>query len=457
MSTGRKPFAAARALFLALVPSVLLAFFPGLGAGKLRAADSPAQSAAPAGPLTPAKKEAIVRRVATEFRAKYVFADVAEKMAAAVEGKFRRGGYDCFAVLDKFTSQLQEDLRSISRDRHIKVLPGEVPSFDADAETLRKEHFGFNTVEILPGNIGYLEFFQFYSVKDAGPTAIAAMNFLAGCDALIIDLRANGGGYPELRQLICSYFFDEPACLIEFRGRDGVTQDWTLPYVPGPRMAKIPVYILLSRLSFSCAEDFAFCMRNLGRATLIGEATRGGAHDSKMWSYPAESISLQIPFNEAVDPKSKKTWEAVGVQPDIPVSSGQALAAAMKEAAKALLNGHPDQDRKFLLEWVLKDCEIQLRPVELDPKALAEYAGRYGAYEITWEYDRLFFCSNENERKRLLLPVEADDFKIVEEGKRGSAAYRVRFTRDASGRVTELYLHDLDGGRYEPHKREEKR
>jgi hypothetical protein len=445
--------AAARTLFLALVPSVLLAFFPGLGAGRLRVADSPAQSAAP---LTPAKKEAIVRCVATEFRAKYVFADVAEKMAVAVESKFRRGGYDSFSVLDEFTSQLQKDLRSISRDRHIKVLPGEVPSFDADADTLRKEHFGFNTVEILPGNMGYLEFFQFYSVKDAGPTAIAAMNFLAGCDALIIDLRANGGGYPELRQLICSYFFDEPACLIEFRARDGVTQDWTLPYVPGPRMAKIPVYILLSRLSFSCAEDFAFCMRNLGRATLIGEATRGGAHDSKMWSFPAESISLQIPFSEAVDPKTKKTWEAVGVQPDIPVPAGQALAVAMKEAAKALLNVHPDQDRKFLLEWVLKDCETQLRPVELDPKALAEYAGRYGTYEITWECDRLYLHFDEN-RKRALLPVEADDFKIVEEGKRGSAAYWVRFTRDASGRVTELYLHDLDGDRYELHKREEKR
>jgi hypothetical protein len=198
-------------------------------------------------------------------------------------------------------------------------------------------------------------------------------------------------------------------------------------------------------------------MRNLGRATLIGEATRGGAHDSKMWSFPAESISLQIPFNEAVDPKTKKTWEAVGVQSDLPVPAGQALAVAMQEAAKALLNGLPDKDRKFMLEWVLKDCETQLWPVELDPKALVEYAGRYGAYEISWECDRLYFRFNENDEKRLLLPVEADDFKIVEEGKRGSASLRVRFTRDASGRVIELYIHDIDGDRHEPQKREEKR
>jgi hypothetical protein len=402
--------------------------------------------------LSREKKEAIVRRVAGEFREKYVFADVAEKMAALVEGKFAAGKYDAITDLEPFASRLQEDLRSIAQDRHIKVLPGVVRDFDDDPGMLRRENYGFTAVEVLPGNIGYLDFFQFYAVKDAGPTAIAAMNFLAGCDALIVDLRSNGGGYPELRSLICSYFFAEPTCLIEFRGRQGATQDWTLPYVPGPRMPNIPIYVLMSRYTFSCAEDFAFCLQNLGRAVIIGENTRGGAHDAKLWAFPAESISLQIPFNEAVDPRTKKTWEGVGVKPDIPVPYGQAFLVALREATKALLKNEADNGRRFLLEWIALDSESQLQSAALSPRTLRAYVGRYGSYKVTLEGDRLYLHLDE-QRKRALVPLGADGFRMVGDDRHGLAKSRLQFTRNKAGRVVEMFIHDLDGERFPVQKR----
>lgn len=411
------------------------------------------RAAGPGEALCREQKEAVVRRVAGEFRARYVFADVAEKMAALIEGNLARGDYDAIAGLEPLAARLQEDLRSVSRDLHVKVLPGLVPDFDADAALLRRENYGFTAVEVLPGNIGYLDFFQFYAVKDAGPTAIAAMNFLAGCDALIIDLRANGGGYPELRSLICSYLFDEPRCLMEFRSRQGTTQDWTLPYVPGPRLAKIPVFILISRLTFSCAEDFSFCLQSLGRATVIGESTRGGAHDAEMLAFPAENISLQIPFNEALDPKTKKNWEGVGIQPDIQAPAAQAFQLAVRAAAKTLLKGEADSGRKFLLEWIAQDYESQLQPLKIGQRALRAYVGKYGSYQVAMEDGQLVLRIDEK-RSRRLVPVAADDFKMVGEERHGYAGNRLLFTRDRVGRIDGLLVHDHDGDRFPVRKRE---
>jgi hypothetical protein len=192
MSCVSKPIRKIADRATALVALVLLAAGFALGA---------AQVNAPSEALSHERKQAMVKRVAAEFREKYVFGDAAAKMAELIEGKFARGEYEAINDLTAFTAKLQEDLRAVSNDRHVKVLPGLVPEFDDDPGLLRRENYGFSAVEVLPGNIGYLDFFQFYAVKDAGPTAIAAMNFLANADALIIDLRSNGGGYPELRSL----------------------------------------------------------------------------------------------------------------------------------------------------------------------------------------------------------------------------------------------------------------
>ena len=262
--------------------------------------------------LTKTGKGAIIKKVATAFRNEYVFSEVAEKMAVFIEQRFDSGAYDSLPVQRDFNDQIEKNMQSISRDKYIKIRMGEPPTDFDNLDNLRKENFGFKAVQILPGNISYLNFFQFYSPKYAAPTAITAMNFLAHCDALIVDLRENGGGYTELRKLICSYFFDEPVSLIEFQNSKGILSiDSTSLRVSGPKISKVLIYVLVSPVTFSCAEDFAFCLQNFKRATNIGQRTRSGAHDSKILSFPSQSLVIQVPFSDAVDPITKKTWGAL--------------------------------------------------------------------------------------------------------------------------------------------------
>jgi C-terminal processing protease CtpA/Prc len=160
------------------------------------------------------------------------------------------------------------------------------------------------------------------------------MGFLANVDALIIDLRDNHGGQPAMLQLILSYFFDRPTHLndIYVRPDDNTHQYWTLPYVPGPRLVDIPLYILISHRSFSGAEAFAYDLKRLKRATLVGEKTGGGSH-------PLIAIPIGDHYVAGI-PIGRPTngdWEGTGVAPDVEASSSDALDLAQKLAAAKLL------------------------------------------------------------------------------------------------------------------------
>lgn len=139
-------------------------------------------------------------------------------------------------------------------------------------------NYGFKKVERLDGGVGLLEFEAFFPADEAGDTIAAAMSFLAASDAVIVDLRANGGGSPATVALVCSYFFDGPTHLndIYTRATDTTKQFWTLPHVAGKKLAGKDVYVLPSSRTFSGAEEFAYNMQTQKRATLVGEVTGGG-------------------------------------------------------------------------------------------------------------------------------------------------------------------------------------
>jgi retinol-binding protein 3 len=304
--------------------------------------------------LDPNARVTIIDNVLQQLHDHYIFPEVAQQMALALRAKVESGAYADITAAPALCEQLTADLQAISRDKHLRLFysptpqpsePG--PPTPEQIEEYRtfaiSRNFGFESVERLAGNIGYLDLRGFFPPAFGGETAVAAMALLAHTRALIIDLRQNDGGEPEMIALLTTYLFDDLTHLNSFYWRDGdrTQQFWTLPYVPGKRYINKPVYVLTSSQTFSGAEEFAYNLQNLKRATIIGEVTGGGAHP--VGGYPINAhIHMLIPVGRAINPISQTNWEGVGVAPDIQAPAEQALNIAQRLALKAVLEGLGD-------------------------------------------------------------------------------------------------------------------
>ena len=280
----------------------------------------------------------------TEF---YIDAPLAAQMKDALQAHEKAGAYNTITDGDVFAEQLTKDLQAVSHDKHLRVgfnpfktpPPGK-PTPEDDArfhEQMEHDNCAFRKVEILPNNIGYIKFDGFMDASFCGPTVTAAMGFVAHTDALIFDLRQNGGGQPAMVTLIASYLFDEPTHLIDIYNRkeDSTKQNWTLSYLPGPRLTKQPVFVLTSERTFSGAEEFAFDLKNQKRATIVGETTGGGAHPVAP-HVVADYFMVGVPFAKSLDPVTKTNWEGTGVVPDVKVPAADALETAQKLALEKI-------------------------------------------------------------------------------------------------------------------------
>jgi C-terminal processing protease CtpA/Prc len=164
------------------------------------------------------------------------------------------------------------------------------------------------------------------------------MNLLANTDALIFDLRRNGGGSPLTIGFISSYLFDTPVHLNDFFVREtGRRQSFhTTETVEGRRYGQTrPVYILTSVRTFSAAEEFTYNLKNLKRATIVGETTGGGAHPGGVRRI-TDHFGIWLPNGRAINPITGTNWEGVGIAPDIAVDPAEALPAAHLDALKKI-------------------------------------------------------------------------------------------------------------------------
>jgi hypothetical protein len=300
----------------------------------------------PAGSIDAATRARVIDAAVAKINEFYVFPDVAKKMGLAVQGRAKRGEYNSVTDGKAFANLLTEHFRDVSHDKHLFVtfspqrLPEESssPSPDAVARfraAMQEANCGFEKVEHLSGNIGYLKFNFFADPEVCGGTAIAAMNFLANVDALIFDLRQNGGGDPKMVALISTYLFAAPTHLNDlWERKSGEThQYWTLPYVPGKHLPTVPVFVLTSHDTFSGGEEFSNNLKVLKRATIVGEVTGGGAHPVTGHRID-DHFTIGIPFARAINPATKTNWEGVGVEPDIKVPAADALTTAQDLASK---------------------------------------------------------------------------------------------------------------------------
>jgi hypothetical protein len=285
----------------------------------------------------------------------YVFPETAKKMEEALRARQKRGEYDAVNEGEAFAVLLTDHLQEVSHDKHLRVnfvpavlpkgQPGPNPEAEARMRTqMERNNCFFEKAERLPSNIGLLKFNAFADPTACGPTATAAMNFLGNVDAIIFDLRDNGGGDPKMIAYISTYLFAQPTHLndLYLRKEDTTTQYWTLPDVPGKRLSGKPVFVLTSKRTFSGAEEFSYNLKNLKRATIIGETTGGGAHPVSGHRID-DHFMIGVPFARAVNPISKTNWEGTGVEPDVKVPASEALEVAKKMAAEQIRN---DQAKK---------------------------------------------------------------------------------------------------------------
>jgi C-terminal processing protease CtpA/Prc len=317
-----------------------------------------------------------------------------------------------------------------------------------ELEERRRDNFCFKEIKLLEGNIGYLDFRCFSEATEAGPTAIAALNFLAYTDAIIFDLRQNGGGSPSMIQLISSYLFREPTHLNSFyvRESDSINQFWTQAYVEGPRLSDVDVYVLTSSYTFSGAEEFTYNLKNLKRGTIIGETTGGGAHPTDIKIFHHLNVGMSLPFGRAINPISGTNWEGTGITPDIEVPQEKALDVAHLKALEKLLEKAKDPKREAELKWAIEGKKVLLNPVKIEPKNLKIYVGQYGPRKIWMENGDLYY-QRENRPKYKLIPMGNHWFMLD-----GLDYFRIQFVVDDKGKSTELIGH-YSSGPTDSHKR----
>ena len=294
------------------------------------------------------------------LRTDYVFPDRAEQAAAAVEARLAAGEYDGLDE-DTLAERLTSHLHEACPDRHLRVRtrprrpgpagpgrpsgprepgPGQ-PERERPASWRRPGNYGICRAERLDGNVGYLDLHAVADPEEAGPVIAAAMELVSGTDALIIDLRHNGGGSPHGVVFWCSYLFPDANTHLNdiiSRPTGETRQFWSLAWVPGPRYLDRPVYVLTSAQTFSGGEDFCYTLQAQGRAELIGEATGGGAHPTRTVPISA-TLAISVPFARSVNPVTGTNWEGTGVQPDVVVPAAGAFDVAYGKALRHVLAG----------------------------------------------------------------------------------------------------------------------
>lgn len=324
-----------QALASAVVVSVL--------ASSLAVAQMPGLSGQADMRMTAASRQHLIDNLIEEVERSYVFPDVAKKIGVSLREQQQRGVFDSIKSARHLSEVLTKQLQATSQDLHLRVMyhaqlipvsrPSSEPTSDETASRLammRSDNFFVEKIERLPFNIGYLDLVGFAAAKDAAETFAAAMTVLAHTDALIIDMRNNPGGQASGSTLLASYLLDKRTHLADFYYREGnrIEQRWSSEVVPGLHYGqKKDVYILTSKDTFSAGEDFAYALKNLKRATVVGETTGGGANagdDRRL----LPNFSLFVPLSRLISPITKTNWEGVGVTPDISVCAGDALRTA---------------------------------------------------------------------------------------------------------------------------------
>jgi hypothetical protein len=432
--------------------------FTAVAAIALGIAGSSAASAQAPASASPARIDATIRRsvvdtLAARLIRHYVDADTGMLIAAKVRARFSAGAYDAITIPGRFAEALTVDLRSVNDDRHLNVtynpespgstpgpqglqmqpvlpqptMPSGPPPTGPGADAARRTNYSLGKLDILPGNVGYLDIRGFSGAQMVIPAIKSALDYLQGTDAIIFDLRRNGGGSPFSVNIIISHFTTAdtiPSLTVKNRSGNQTFTRYTFATVPGPRRPTVPLYVLTSGATASAGEDFTFVLKNMKRATIIGETTAGAGHNNATMNL-GNGFNASISFTRVVDPKTGAEWERVGVTPDVKVDQAKALDVAHALALKTIAASETDQRRVAVLNLTRETIEAQTSPRAVPAALLAAYAGEYeGRRTVGVDAGRLTYSPRVGAPPDQLVALSDNTFAF--------GATRLSFERDGS-------------------------
>ena len=302
--------------------------------------------------MTVAERGSAIDAALQALQTQYVFPDRVPAMQDALRTAQAAGRYDTAAPVT-FAERVSQDLSRAAGDGHLylrwdpeqfaaagreSATEGEGPDLDAIWEArFRAMNYGLTEQKLLPGNVRYLKIALFgWANDEAGVAYDDAMRFLKGGDAVIIDLRGNGGGHHDAVRYVLSHFMAPDELLITFLEAGQKPYDSrTLTHLPAGRMIGKPLYVLIDHRSASAGEEFAYSVQQFGLGSLIGQTTAGGANNNRFVPV-APGFMLSVSYGRPEHPKTGSNWEGVGVKPDVEVPTDQALERAQTLARAAL-------------------------------------------------------------------------------------------------------------------------
>ena len=411
-----------------------------------------------------AEPRAVVEKIADQIAARYFDPAKGERLAAELKAEAAKGAYDRYAAPLDLAQALTVRLKP--QDSHFQVTwsadapagagpvlrqgsaagPGAGPTMRRAAppgaeEQDRRQNYGFRGVEVLPGNLAVIRMGYFAHFEGAdGPAKTAAdatMRLAAGADAVIFDLRDNGGGSPAMVGYLVGHFVPEGANVYNTFKSRGPDEFETPPAAPATgRRLETPVYVLVSGRTASAAESFSYTLQQAKRAAIVGEATAGGANPGG-FAPVGDGFAVFVSGGSPVNPITGKNWEGTGVIPDVAARPGEALVKAQQLALGKVIEGQGSPLAKAEAKWALE----ALSPGAAVPaKTLADYAGGYGVRSVKVDGGRLI-VAHERRPPVALKPLGKDTFAI--EG--ANVPMRVTFDRDPAGRITGMVQSTSDG------------
>ena len=300
-------------------------------------------SAASAAPVAKAQAHAVVDAIMRHVEAVYVFPEKRAGIVAALRAADAAGRYDRQSP-QALADTLTRDMRAVSHDKHMYInwKPAQYQALKTSSQSEKsdayyaamaaRENEGFTAMRVLGGNVRYV---RWASVDWSGKPTIRVMadvaRFLAGGDAIILDLRRNGGGDSDAVAQFVSYFMPAKRRLLMtfhdgLSGKAGYSR--VVRNLPGPRLTGRPLYVLIDGHTGSAAEEFAYHVKQFRLGTLVGQHTAGAANNDTL--YPvAPGFVLSVSTGYPEHPVSHSNWEGVGVQPDVPVAAAAACDKAL--------------------------------------------------------------------------------------------------------------------------------